>query len=245
MSLLIRQSVVLTMERGGPAPAETDILVEEDRIAGIGQDLVARDPRQCEVIDGRGKIALPGFVNAHIHLWQGGLRGIAGNWTLQDYFVHMLAGIAGRMTPEDVRIGNLIGAWEQIDNGITTIFDWSHSLHTPEHADAALEALSSAGIRAIFGHGPPGNDAASGGIKAESGIPKMRAGWRDQDGSRTTGCYAWALQSADRITPRTRYPSRTSAMQGNSVQSPACTSEQTRGAMLRQAACRDWLAPEC
>ena len=64
MSFLIRQSLVLTMEPGGPPPTTTGILIDEDRIVAIGRDLPAPDPRQCEVIDGRGMIALPGFVNA-------------------------------------------------------------------------------------------------------------------------------------------------------------------------------------
>jgi len=40
-----------------------------------------------------------------------------------------------------------------LNSGVTTILDFSHSINTPEHADAAIEGLDQAGVRAIFGYG--------------------------------------------------------------------------------------------
>ncbi|MEV1176262.1 amidohydrolase family protein [Nonomuraea sp. NPDC049784] len=69
--------------------------------------------------------------------------------------------------PEDVYAGNLLGALAALDSGITTLVDWSHVQISPGHSDAAVQALTESGIRAVFAHGwPPArewtNDSALG-----------------------------------------------------------------------------------
>ena len=106
-------------------------------------------------IDGRGMIAMPGFINGHIHLWQTALRGVAADWTLDHYFSVLIGKVVGLYTPQDAYIGNLVGALDQINSGVTTVFDWCHIVNTPAHADAAVDALQDAGIRAVFAYGTP------------------------------------------------------------------------------------------
>ena len=38
---------------------------------------------------------------------------------------------------------------------MTTLLDWSHINNTPDHADAAIQGLKDAGIRAVYAHGMP------------------------------------------------------------------------------------------
>lgn len=127
-----------------------DVLIEGDRILAIGPDLEAEG---AEVIDAAGAIVMPGFVNAHLHTWQGSIRAIAADWPSGGYFQHVHAGISPMFTPEDTRIGTLMGALAQIEAGTTTLFDWCHNNATPAHTDAAIDALQESGLRAIFGHG--------------------------------------------------------------------------------------------
>jgi hypothetical protein len=94
-------------------------------------------------------------TNGHIHLWQTALRGVAADWTLDHYFGMLIGQVVKLYAPEDVYIGNLIGALDQINSGVTTLFDWCHIVNTPTHADAAVDALRDAGIRAIFAYGTP------------------------------------------------------------------------------------------
>ena len=82
-------------------------------------------------IDGRGMIAMPGLINGHIHLWQTALRGVAADWTLDQYFGVLIGQVVRLYTPEDVYIGNLVGALDQINSGVTTLFDWCHIVNTP------------------------------------------------------------------------------------------------------------------
>src|SRR5215212_4753828 len=116
--ILIKGAAVVTMDDLIGDLVVGDVLVEGDQIGAIGPDLqVAVD---AEVVDGTGCIVIPGLINAHMHTWQTGLRGVAANWTLLEYFRWVHAGLATRFRPEDIYIATLVGALNQINCGTTT-----------------------------------------------------------------------------------------------------------------------------
>ena len=157
--ILIRSATILTMDDRLGDLTDADLLVEGDRIAAIGHDIAASD---AEVVDGRGRILIPGLINAHMHSWQTALRGFAADWTLPEYFRRMHAGLATLFRPEDIYIATLMGALNQINFGATTLVDWCHNNPTPGHTDAAVRALFDSGIRAAFFHGSPKPDPKPG-----------------------------------------------------------------------------------
>jgi len=144
---LIQNGTVLTLLNCSPCWQQGDVLVDGDRIVAIGNEIEAEDVSR---IDATGCVVMPGLVNAHLHCWQTPLRGIAVNWTLQDYLAKILGEIGPRFSPEDIYWSTLAAALDQIDAGVTTVVDWSHNAPTPAHAEAALAALRDAGIRAVF-----------------------------------------------------------------------------------------------
>jgi cytosine/adenosine deaminase-related metal-dependent hydrolase len=148
---LIKNASIITMDKA-LGDVLGDILIEGPVIRGIAPKL---DVPDAEIIDGQHLIVLPGFVNAHLHTWQTCIRGIASNWTLPEYLRWVHAGLAEKFTPQDIYFSTLAGALNQIDAGTTTLVDWCHNNPTPEHTDAAIEALKAAGLRAVFMHGSP------------------------------------------------------------------------------------------
>ena len=157
---LIRGGRVVSQDPAIGDLDNADVLVEGDRIAAVGPGLDA--PAGAEVIEARDRIVMPGLVNAHIHTWQTGLRGLAGDWTATNYFRAMHAGLATFFRPEDIGIANLFGALNQIDGGVTTMVDWHHNNPTPDHSDAAIDGLEQSGVRAVFLHGSPKPDPKPG-----------------------------------------------------------------------------------
>ncbi len=134
---------------GGPSQP-SDLLIEGGIIRAVEHAIDAQD---AEIIDAAGMIVAPGFVDTHRHLWQTSIRGVAADWSLVEYIRFIRLGYATAYRPEDVWISNHAGALEALDAGITTICDYCHIIRTPEHADAAIEALDAAGIRGQFYYG--------------------------------------------------------------------------------------------
>ena len=93
------------------------------------------------MIDASDCLVLPGLVDTHRHTWQALFRNIASDWTLAHYFTGLHGTLSGLYRPQDTYAANLIGTLEALDSGITTLLDWSHNLNTPEHTDAAIDAL--------------------------------------------------------------------------------------------------------
>lgn len=157
--ILLSGATILSMDAATGDLAKGDILVTDGKIAAIAPRIEVED---AERVDATGRIAVPGFVNAHMHSWQTGLRGLAADWTLLEYFRWVHAGLATLFKPDDIGIATLVGALGQIDAGTTTLVDWCHNNPTPEHTDAAVEALAESGIRAAFFHGSPKPDPKPG-----------------------------------------------------------------------------------
>lgn len=159
--LLIRNATIISMDAGVGDLKQAAILIEGEHIAAIGPNLDREiDLTSIDIIDAEGMIALPGFVDAHRHIWQSPLTMAAADTDLNSYFAEVPGKLAPAYSAEDLRVANHIGALQALDAGITTIFDWCHVLHTPEHADAAIEGLRQSGIRAVFGYGFPNSEPA-------------------------------------------------------------------------------------
>ena len=158
MRTLIRGATVVTMDAQGDL-ARGDVLISGDCISAIAPRIDADD---AQLVDASGCIVIPGLINAHMHTWQTALRGLAANWTLLEYFKNMHAGLATVFGPPDLHIATLVGALNQLNCGTTTLVDWCHNNKTPQHNDAAIDALLASGIRAAFFHGSPKPDPKPG-----------------------------------------------------------------------------------
>jgi cytosine/adenosine deaminase-related metal-dependent hydrolase len=168
--LLIKGGSIVSMDPNVKDLPRGDVLIEAGQIAAIAPQLQADD---AEIIDAGNMIVLPGLVNAHVHTWQSGLRGIAADWTVGRYMQAMHGGLAGHFQPDDVYIANLMGALNALNSGTTTLVDWCHCNRSPEITDAAIAGLQESGARALFLHGSPKPDTKPG-QKHFSEIPMPR-----------------------------------------------------------------------
>lgn len=152
--VLLKGGTVLSMDRSVGDFEDADVLIDGKKIAAIGPNLEAGE---AQVLDASNMIVTPGFIDTHRHMWQGALRMIVPDGDLGDYLRDVLSVVAPHYTPEDVYASNLLSAVGALNAGITTILDWSHISNSPEHSDAAVEALRDSGIRAVYAYSHSNN----------------------------------------------------------------------------------------
>jgi 5-methylthioadenosine/S-adenosylhomocysteine deaminase len=149
--VVFRHATVLTMDDSHRLLTDADLLISGERIAAVGQRLAV--PDAAVEIDATGGILMPGMIDTHRHMWQTAMRGYGADWTLTQYFVWNYLQWGKSFRPSDIYAGNLLSAIEAIDAGVTTSVDWSHNLHTIDHADAAADALASVPGRFVLAFG--------------------------------------------------------------------------------------------
>ncbi|GIJ48235.1 cytosine deaminase [Virgisporangium aliadipatigenens] len=165
--ILLRGGRIISMDPAVGDLDSGDILIEDGKIVAVQPHIEA----DAEVVDATGRIVIPGFVDTHRHTWEAAIRGCAPNATLDDYFVEVLDTFAPKYRPEDVYASNLAGSLECLNAGITTLVDWSHINNTPEHPDAAVQALQETGIRAQYAYGSANTSLADYWFESKLSIP--------------------------------------------------------------------------
>lgn len=148
--VLIKGGYIVSQDKAIGDIAAGDVLIQDQRIVDVGVNLEVTD---AEVIDARGMIVSPGFVDTHRHVWQSLLRTVASDWTLFNYTTSIRLGYSSCYTESDAFLGNYSGAIEALNAGVTTVVDHSHIMNSPEHANQALRGLQESGIRAVFCYG--------------------------------------------------------------------------------------------
>jgi 5-methylthioadenosine/S-adenosylhomocysteine deaminase len=157
---VIRNGHVMAMDPAVGDFVRADVLVEGKKILAVRPNIHA--PGAGE-IDARGKIVMPGFIDTHHHQFETALRSFLANGILIDdgsgsasaqpnYFQYILLTFAPVYRPQDVYISELFGGLAQLDAGVTTVHDVSQIHHSPQHSDAAIQALFDTARRAAFGY---------------------------------------------------------------------------------------------
>ena len=153
--LFIHRATVLPMDaEHGASPITRSIRVHDGVITEIGVDLVAAEGET--VIDGRDRLVVPGYVNAHTHSWEALFRARLDNlplehWMLLSYPVLGLEPVS----PDLIRLRSQLVAIESLRNGVTTLVDDVLEIpgQTEGQLDAVFQAYRDIGIRAnISGH---------------------------------------------------------------------------------------------
>ena len=74
---VIEGCAVATVDAAGTEHANGHVVIEGDRIVAVGQGRAPDGTGAARRIDGRGRLATPGLVNCHHHLYQWATRGMA------------------------------------------------------------------------------------------------------------------------------------------------------------------------
>ena len=96
------------------------IEIEDNIITYVGEERTA----DGDVIDAKGNIIMPGFVNTHCHLAMTLFRGYAENSNFQNWWVDYMRPLEDKLETNDCYYGATLGMLELLKNGVTKIKDW-------------------------------------------------------------------------------------------------------------------------
>jgi cytosine/adenosine deaminase-related metal-dependent hydrolase len=194
---VVRGAYVLSMDdKVGDLPSG-DVHVRDGAIVAVAASVTAPG---AQVIDGKGMICMPGFVDTHLHHWTSVLRPLmrADDPKLTYFPVTAACGVV--YTPEDSYRSVRLSLAQSLSAGITTTQNWAHNVRSPAHADAEMGAMRDTGIRGRFAYGNPALHPNDKTIDLAD-LPRAKRDWVGKDGMLTLAINS---RSVDNFNAATR-----------------------------------------
>lgn len=139
-SIFIKDTTII-----GEDVKKGSILIEDDKIASLNENINSGDAD--EVIDGTGKVLIPGLVNTHTHVPMTLMRGLADDLLLDTWLNDYIWPTEANLDGEICYTGALLACAEMIKSGTTTFNDMYF------HMDHVAKAVDESGMRGIISHG--------------------------------------------------------------------------------------------
>ena len=154
--MIITNVTIVTMDlknsiiAGGAVAFQDDIILD----AGPEQEILSTYPGH-EILDGGGRLLMPGLINAHMHLYGAFARGLALKEAPPATFVEILERLWWRLDrtldEEAIRWSALPIHIQAIRSGVTTLFDHHASPASVNGSlDILADAFHEAGLRACL-----------------------------------------------------------------------------------------------
>src|SRR5262245_3096673 len=121
---------------------QSSVALTGDAIVAVGPD--ADGYAAADTIDCRGRVVMPGLVNAHTHVPMTLLRGLADDLRLDVWLMGYMMPVEREfVSPDFVTLGTQRGCAEMIRSGVTCFADMYY------FEDAIAQATADAGMRAL------------------------------------------------------------------------------------------------
>ena len=142
-TILIKNAFILNSDNS--ESKKQSLLIKNDIIAEISDEI--DESNVDKIIDAKGKILLPGFINTHTHLSMTLFRGLADDLSLDSWLNDHIWPMEANLNGDYCYIGALLGAVELIKSGTTTFSDMYF------YMEDVARAIDDAGIRAVLSYG--------------------------------------------------------------------------------------------
>lgn len=141
MKTLIKNAVLLDMVDDAPNVRKTDILIEDNKISKIEEKI---EENECEIIDAKEMVVMPGFINTHTHLAMSIFRGYKDDQKLMDWLENAIFPVEDQLRPDDIYWNSFLSCIELIKTGTTTFNDMYFRM------DKTIEAVEQSGLRGVI-----------------------------------------------------------------------------------------------
>ncbi len=126
--ILLGEGTVFTRNPEQPMITRGAVAMDNGKIVEIGSyDALKEKYRDAEFVDAHGKLIMPGFINAHHHIYSALARGLAIPGNNPTNFNEILEGLwfflDRNLKKEDVWASAVATYMNCVENGVTSIFD--------------------------------------------------------------------------------------------------------------------------
>ncbi len=157
MDILITNAWIVTMNDGyeiirdGYACVDGGMVTQVGSMAGLAGEKLAEMTRAAgKTIEAGDKILMPGMVNAHSHMFQTFMRGLADDKPLFQWLQEEIWPFSALMGEDDFYHAALLGSLENLKSGATAVIDQHYIYTSLNNGDQVLQAMQDAGIRGVL-----------------------------------------------------------------------------------------------
>lgn len=155
-----------------------NIVIKNNSIYNITPSLSSIKEKNYDyIIDGKGKIALPGFINTHTHAGMTLLRGYADDLPLHNWLQNKIWPFEANLSKEEIYWGSKLAILEMLSTGTTTFTDMYFQM------DIVAKAVEETGMRAVLTEGLIEKNDGIDGLKSSLNFCNK---WRGQANGRIT-----------------------------------------------------------
>ena len=154
-NILIESGAVVTVDDAQHVYNPGYVLLQDDRIAAVGAGAAPAElrARATETVDASLMAVMPGMVNAHTHLFQGFIRGLADDKPLLEWLKAAIWPVAQALTERDAYVAAMLGLVENIRGGATSVIDHQYIHTEPGNDDGVFRAAEETGVRFLNARG--------------------------------------------------------------------------------------------
>jgi len=153
-TILIENGAVMTVNDRQEVFGAGYVFVEDDLIVDVGPgDAPARYREADTMIDASLMAVMPGMVNAHTHLFQTFIRGLADDKPLLEWLEACIWPVAANLSEEEAYVAAMVGMVENVRGGATSVIDHQYIHTDPRNDDGVCRAADEAGVRFLLARG--------------------------------------------------------------------------------------------
>ena len=152
--ILIENGAVVTVNDSGEVFTPGYVFIEDDLITAVGAGEAPPKYRRADTtLDASLMAVMPGMVNAHTHLFQTFLRGLADDKPLLDWLKAAIWPVAQSMREEEAYAAAMVGLIENLRGGATSVIDHQYIHVDPRNDDGVCRAADETGVRFLLARG--------------------------------------------------------------------------------------------
>jgi 5-methylthioadenosine/S-adenosylhomocysteine deaminase len=148
---LIKDGYVVTVDRQRNVHPGGYVLINGNAIERVGPGSEIPKEAVDRVIDARGMIVVPGFINAHQHFYYHLFKGLGHGLLLEDWFPQLVFPVLPHLHDDDMELTSYLAAAEMLRSGTTCCLNHLRTTTDEQRLHRIATPTAKLGLRQVIG----------------------------------------------------------------------------------------------